>query len=167
VLWVSDRGKADASDWNAVLTLITDGYDVVSFDPRGLGETRMRYTAISVDDPAPAAQDFDRGYMNPLSGVLADYVYNSLLTGRPYMLQVIEDAEIAARFARVHLHATDMAITADGDAYTLAHDAAGVLRGLRLLPSASGRVLSWSALLMQQQETWPVQYVFPGGAYVR
>jgi len=58
-------------------------------------------------------------------------------------------------------------ITADGDAYTLAHDAAGALRDLRLLPSANGRVLSWSVLVAQQQETWPVQYVFPGGAYIR
>ena len=147
--------------------LIADGYDIVSFDPRGLGETRMRYTAMSMDDPTLAAQDFDRAYTSPLSGVLADYVYNSLLTGRPYLLQLIEDAEIAARFARVHLHATDIVITAEGDAYTLAHDAAGALRGLRLLPNANGRVLSWSALITQQQEIWPVQYVFPGGAYVR
>ena len=167
VLWLSDRGKADASDWNAMQALIADGYDIVSFDPRGLGETRMRYTAMSIDEPTLAAQDFDRAYTSPLSGVLANYVYNSLLTGRPYLLQLIEDAEIAARFARVHLHATDMAITAEGDAYTLAHDAAGALRGLRLLPNANGRVLSWSALITQQQEIWPVQYVFPGGAYVR
>jgi hypothetical protein len=144
--------------------LIADGYDIVSFDPRGLGETRMRYTATSIDDPTLAAQG---AYTSPLSGVLANYVYNSLLTGRPYLLQLIEDAEIVARFARVHLHATDMAITAEGDAYTLAHDAAGALRGLRLLPNANGRVLSWSALVTQQQEIWPVQYVFPGGAYVR
>ena len=60
----------------------------------------MRYTAMSIDDPTLAAQDFDRAYTSPLSGVLADYVYNSLLTGRPYLLQLIEDAEIAARFAR-------------------------------------------------------------------
>jgi len=146
---------------------VADGYDVVSFDGRASGETRMRYTAMSIDDPSLAQQEFDRAYTSPLSGVLADYVYNSLLTGRPYLLQLIEDTEIAARFARVHLQATDMAITADGDAYTLAHDAAGVLRGLRLLPSANGRVLSWSVLVAQQQETWPVQYVFPGGAYIR
>jgi acetyl xylan esterase AXE1 len=167
VLWLSDRGKADANDWNAVQALLADGYDVVSFDPRALGETRMRYTAVSIDDSSLALQDFDRAYTSPLSGVLADYVYNSLLTGRPYLLQLMEDAEIAARFARVQFHATDMAITAEGDAYTLAHDAAGALRGLRLLPNANARVLSWSALVTQQQEIWPVQYVFPGGAYVR
>jgi len=167
VLWVSDRGKANASDWDAVHTLMADGYDVVSFDSRGLGETRMRYTAVSVDDPTLATPDFDQAYTSPLSGVLADYVYNSLLTGRPYLLQMIEDAEIAARFARVHLNATDVAITAEGDAYTVAHDAAGTVRGLRLLPNPNGRMLSWSELVTRKQEIWPVQYVLPGGAYVR
>jgi hypothetical protein len=167
VLWVGDRGKADASDWNAIQALMADGYDVVSFDGRGLGETRMRYTAVSVDDPTLAVKDFDRAYTSPLSGVLADYVYNSLLTGRPYLLQMIEDAEIAARFARVHLNATDVAMTAHGDAYTLAHDAAATVRGVRLLPNENGRVLSWSELVTRKQEIWPVQYVFPGGAYVR
>ena len=52
--------------------------------------------------------DFDRAYVNPLSSVLADYVYNSLLTGRPYFLQMIEDAEIAIRFSRLKLHAGDV-----------------------------------------------------------
>ena len=37
LLWVSDRGKADAHDWSAMQQYIADGYDVVSFDGRGLG----------------------------------------------------------------------------------------------------------------------------------
>ena len=105
--------------------------------------------------------------MSPLSSVLADYVYNTLLTGRPYLLQMIEDVEIAARFARTHLKATDLAITAEGDAYTLAHDAAGVLTGVRLVPNSGGRLLSWSDVVAQKREIWPVQYVYPGGAYLR
>ena len=124
----------------------------------------MRYTAMSIDDPSLAQQDFDRAYTSPLSGVLANYVYNSLLTGRPYLLQMIEDVEIAARFARIRLNATDISITATGDAYTLAHDAADVLPGLRLLPDANGRVLSWAQLVKDKQEVWPVQYILPGGA---
>jgi len=114
-----------------------------------------------------AQQDFDRAYESPLSGVLANYVYNSLLTGRPYLLQMIEDVEIAARFARLRLNATDISITATGDAYTLAHDAADVLPGLRLLPDDNGHVLSWAQLVKDKQEVWPVQYILPGGAYVR
>ena len=135
MLWVGDNGKAGANDWDAVRQFIADGYDVVSFDCRGLGETRMRYTADSVDDPSLAKQDFDRAYANPLSSVLGDYVYNSLLTGRPYLLQMIEDVEIAARFARHRLERDGHLITATGDAYTLAHEAAEVLPGLRLLPT--------------------------------
>ncbi len=167
LLWVSDRGKADALDWSAMQKYVADGYDVISFDGRGLGETRMRYTAMSIDDPTLAQQHFDRAYVSPLSGVLANYVYNSLLTGRPYLLQMIEDAEIAARFARVHLHATDVSMTAAGDAYTLAHDAADVLPGLRLLPSGNAHALSWAQLVTEKQEVWSIQYTFPGGAYLR
>ena len=167
LLWVSDRGKADVHDWSAMQQYIADGYDVVSFDGRGLGETRMRYTAMSIDDPSLAQQDFDATYTSPLSGVLANYVYNSLLTGRPYLLQMIEDVEIAARFARIRLDATDTSITAAGDAYTLAHDAAGVLPGLKLLPTDDARVLSWAQLVKEKQEVWPIQYILPGGAYLR
>jgi hypothetical protein len=167
VLWISDHGKAGAADWGAMQKLLADGYDVVTFDGRGLGETRMRYRAVSEDDPTLVAGDFDTAYVSPLSSVLADYVYNTLLTGRPYLLQMIEDVEIAARFARTHLKATDLAITAEGDAYTLAHDAAGVLTGVRLVSNSSGRLLSWSEVVAQKREIWPVQYVYPGGAYLR
>ncbi len=167
LLWVSDRGKAGPHDWSAMQQYVADGYDVVSFDGRASGETRMRYTAMSIDDPSLAQQDFDRAYASPLSSVLANYVYNSLLTGRPYLLQMIEDVEIAARFARIRLNATDISITATGDAYTLAHDAAGVLPGLRLLPDDNGHVLSWAQLVKDKQEVWPVQYILPGGAYLR
>ena len=83
------------------------------------------------------------------------------------MLQMIEDVEIAARFARLRFNATDISITATGDAYTLAHDAADVLPGLRLLPDANGHVLSWARLVKEKQEVWPIQYILPGGAYVR
>src|SRR6202045_3680017 len=74
--------------------------DIVSVDPRGLGETRMPYKAESPDDPALAQMDLGHAYINPLSGVLAGYVYNSILTGRPYFLQMIEDVEIAGRFLK-------------------------------------------------------------------
>jgi acetyl xylan esterase AXE1 len=167
VLWFSDHGKASARDWKGLQKLLADGYDIVSFDGRGLGETRMRYRAVSEDDPTLVAGDFDSAYVSPLSSVLADYVYNTLLTGRPYLLQMIEDVEIAATFARTHLKARDLSITAEGDAFTLAHDAAGVLKGLRLLANADGRLLSWSDVVSQKREIWPVQYVYPGGAYLR
>jgi Acetyl xylan esterase (AXE1) len=167
VLWMSDHGKARAEDWPTLRKYVSDGHDVVSFDGRGLGETRMRYTAMSIDDPSLAQADFDHAYGNALSSVLADYVYNSLLTGRPYYLQLIEDVEIASRFAREHLGAQSLAVAAQGDAYTLAHDAAAVLPRLELLPDSGARVLSWADLVEKEQEVWPIQYLLPGGAYVR
>jgi hypothetical protein len=167
LLWFSDHGKAKPDDWMAVRERVSEGYDLVTFDARGLGETRMRYTAESVDDPSLALKDFDRAYVNPLSSVLADYVYNAVLTGRPYLLQMIEDTEIAARFARAHLNAATISIAAEGDSYTLAHWAANVLPGVRLVANGDNRVLDWADLVEHKQEVWPIQYVFPGGAYLR
>jgi len=83
------RGKVTLSDWPQIENLLSSGRDVVTFDFRGLGETRMAYTAVSPDDPLIGKLDFEHAYMNPLSGVLANYVYNSLLSGRPYFYQMI------------------------------------------------------------------------------
>ena len=167
LLWLGEIGKARASDWPKLKKYVADGYGVVSFDPRGLGETRMRYTAVSVDDPSLAMADFDRAYANPLSSVLGDYVYNALLTGRPYLLQLIEDVEIAARFSRAHLSAARLSVAGDGDAFTLAHWAAKVLPDLELVAGPDSRRLDWAQLVEQKQETWPIQYVIPGGAYLQ
>jgi hypothetical protein len=165
VLLVSDDGKA--TDWDDISARVLAGEDVVTFDSRGLGETRMQYRAESVDDPTLAQADPEAAYFSQLSGVLADYVYNSLLTGRPYHLQRIEDVEIASRFARQQLGAIDLSIAGAGDAYTLAHDAAAVLPGLRLQTREGSEPLSWAALVEHKTERWPIQYLLPEGAYVR
>ena len=143
------------------------GYDILSIDPRGLGETRMRYKASSPDDPTLAQLDFDHAYMSPLSGVLGDYVYNSLLTGRPYFLQMIEDVEIASRFAREKLnpHAEFM-VTGMGDAYTLASAVSETLPNVRLLSQPDARIEKWSDLVKQERDLWPIEYLMPGGAYI-
>ena len=117
LLWFSDRGKAGAADWDMVRARVAEGYDVVSFDARGLGETRMRYTATSIDDPSLGTLDYEQAYVSPISGVLADHVYNAVLTGRPYYLQLIEDVEIAARFSRLRLGARAVSVTAEGGMY--------------------------------------------------
>ena len=142
------------------------GYDVISFDFRGLGETRMPYKAVSPDDPAMARLDFDQAYTSPLSSVLAGYVYNSILTGRPYFLQMIEDAEIAGRFAQEKLGMRVSAVTAPGEAFSLAKDISETLPGIALLQQPDGRSLSWSAIVREKQEVWPIQYLLPAGAYI-
>ena len=145
------------------------GDAVVSFDPRGLGETRMRYKAVSIDDPALAALDEDAAYASPLSGVLANYAYNALLTGRPYLLDMIEDAELAVRFSRDTLGAQKVAVA---ECRRSAHPgrrhrrraprsrAGGARR--RAEPASPGR-RRWRTM----RETWPVPYLIPGGAGLR
>ncbi len=166
LLWFRESGKATAEDWPEIKKYVDEGYDIVSFDFRGLGETRMPYTAVSPDDPALGALDFDHAYVNSISGVLANHVYNALLIGRPYFLQMIEDSEIASRFAREKLGAKVVAITAPSDAYTLASAIAETLPGIELLPRPDAKVLKWSEIVEQKREIWPIQYLLPSGAYI-
>jgi hypothetical protein len=164
--WFREDGKATAKDWPEIERLLNQGLDVISFDSRGLGETRMPYTAVSPDDPLLGKLDFDHAYVNPISGVLANYVYNSLLTGRPYFLQMIEDAEIARRFATEKLHVNVAAVAAARDAYTLASAIAETLPSMTLLPEPNGKVLKWSEIVEQKRESWPIEYLLPSGAYI-
>jgi hypothetical protein len=166
LFWFSDRGKATAEDWPELVRFLQSGYSIVTLDFRGLGETRMPYTAVSADDPALGKLDFDHQYTNPLSGVLANYVYNSLITGRPYFFQTIEDAEVAKRFAMQKLGETVFAVTAAGDASVLASAIAEVFPEVKLLPQQNGAVLKWSELIENKKESWPIQYLVPGGAYI-
>jgi hypothetical protein len=110
--------------------------------------------------------DFDEAYVNSISGVLANYVYNSLLTGRPYFYQMVEDVEIARKFAKEKLQLHMTAVTASGANYTLASAVSEVLPGVRLLTNADAKVLRWSDLVEQKQEQWPIQFLVPSGAYI-
>ncbi len=167
LLWLGENGKVSASDWPTVTKYLDAGYDIVSIDPRGLGETRMPYKAASPDDPLLGQMDFDRAYVSPISGVLADYVYNSVLTGRPYLLQMIEDVEIVTRFADQKInHNSELAVIGTGDAYTLSSAAAETLPNIRFLPQPDAQVVKWSDLVEKKQELWPIQYLLPGGAYI-
>src|SRR5713101_4224859 len=166
LLWFSESGKVTAADWPEIKKYVDTGYDVVSFDFRGLGETRMPYTAVSPDDPTLGRLDFDHAYVNSISGVLANHVYNSLLIGRPYFLQMIEDAEIASRFSSERLGAKIVAVTAPAEAYALASAVAETLPGVKLLPQPDGKLLKWSEIVQQEREIWPVQYLLPSGAYI-
>jgi hypothetical protein len=166
LLWFSKNGKASANDWPEIVKNINLGYDIVTFDFRGLGETRMPYKAVSEDDPTLAQLDFDHAYVNPVSSVLADYVYNSLLTGRPYFLQMIEDAEIARRFANVKLQSAEVSVSSDSETYGLASVISEVLPEVKVLPQTGGEAIKWSQIVEQKQELWPIQFLLPGGAYI-
>lgn len=169
LLWIGENGKVTPNDWPGVQKYLDDGYDIVSVDPRGLGEMRMQYKAVSPDDPALAQLDFDRAYENPVSSVLADYVYNSLLTGRPYFLQMIEDVEIAERFARLQLnhHQANFAILGVGNGTTLASAVSEIVPDVRLLSAPNSSPLKWSEIVDQKTELWPIEYLLPGGAYIK
>jgi hypothetical protein len=124
----------------------------------------MPYKAVSIDDPELAALDERAAYLSPISGVLANYVYNSLLTGRPYFLQMMEDAEIVARFARARLGAERLAIAGPREARLLAVSISRTLPGIELLPGDDAPVDDWSRWVEEMRETWPIHYLLPSGA---
>ena len=156
----------DASDWAQIESLLRSGRDVITFDFRGLGETRMPYTAVSPDDPLLGKLDFDHAYMNPLSGVLANYVYNSLLSGRPYFYQMIDDAAVAKRFVEEKFKVKVTGVAAPGEAYTIAVAIAEVLPGVKPVRGAASAVMKWPELVEEKQESWPIWFLVPGGAYM-
>jgi dienelactone hydrolase len=164
VLTLALEGKVGVADWPAVVHRLDAGEEVLSFDLRAVGENRMRYRAASGDDPTLAEADEAQAYFNPLSGVLANHVYNSLLTGRPYFLEAIEDIEIVARFAREKLGRPRLALAPSGDAGALADAAARVLPDLEVQAPADAPPFRWSDVVEQMREIWPIQYLLPGGA---
>jgi hypothetical protein len=123
--------------------------------------------ATSIDDPSLGTLDYEHAYVSPISGVLANHVYNALLTGRPYYFQLVEDVEIAARFARLQLGARTVSVTATGHMASVAHDAAAVLPDVRLLDGDRSAPIAWSALVEREEEGWGIEFVVPGGAYIR
>jgi pimeloyl-ACP methyl ester carboxylesterase len=167
LIWLGENGKATAEDWPAIEKYVDDGYTVLSFDPRGLGETRMPFKAVSPDDPALAHLDFDLAYVSPLSSVLGGYEYNALLVGRPYLLQVIEDVEIALRFARAIAPRTPGTFVAgSGSGANVASLIAETLPDVKLVPNAANEPFQWSQLVENKTEMWPIQFLLPGGAYI-
>jgi dienelactone hydrolase len=163
LLDVALAGKVTAAEWPYLRERLDTGDAVVSFDLRGSGEDRMRYRAASVDDPAIAPSGEEDAYADPLSGVLANHVYNALLTGRPYLLEAVDDVAVAARFSREALGATRLAVAGRGDAGRLAVTASRLL-GLELANAGGLVVFSWREALERGQERWPIQYLVPGGA---
>jgi hypothetical protein len=127
----------------------------------------MRYKTASPDDPTLAKADFDQAYTDPLTSVLADYVYNSVLTGRPYFLQMIEDVEVAAHFVHEKTNEQpEFAVTGVGDAYSLANATSEVLPNIKLISEPGSRILKWSNLVEEKRELWPIEFLLPDGAYV-
>jgi hypothetical protein len=167
LIQVSLEGSLDPKGGDLIEPHLKAGWDVITFDPRGLGSTRMQYKAVSIDDPELAALGDNAAYRSPISGVLANHVYNALLTGRPYFLQMIEDAEIVVRFAREELRAQRVAIAGDGESRLYAASVARVLPGVELLPEDRSALRAWARWVEEMREDWPIHYLLPGGAFVR
>lgn len=167
ILWFSLDGKVSERNWSDVTRLIGDGYEVFSFDFRGLGETSMNYRVDAAGTSIKLHDSFDVAYVNPLGSVLADYVYNSLLTGRPYFLEMMDDIKIAELFVHSldsHLPRQHVTLVPNGEAYSLALRFQQIDPQVEILPPESASILDWSTLAAQGQEQWPIAFLMPSGA---
>ena len=169
VLWFRLEGHAIDKDWPQMLSLLSQGYEVYSFDFRGLGETRMNYRAVSEDDPGLVKGDLEQAHMSPLSSVLAGYVYNSLLTGRPYFLQLMDDVQIAARFAQSRRAPSPLPLTlcGIGDASQVAISLQRIDPEYKILPTSPTPAVNWAELVAHGQEDWPIAFLLPSGALLQ
>ena len=167
ILWFSLDGKATEKNWGEISRLVSEGYEVFSFDFRGSGETRMNYRVDS-DGAANATPDnFDEAYVSPLGSVLADFVYNSLLTGRPYFLEMMDDIKIAELFVHSldsHLPPRRLTLDGVGEAATLAIRFQEIDPEVAILAPESPSIVNWSTLVANGQEQWPIAFLMPSGA---
>ncbi len=167
LLWFSLEGKVAASTWPEVLKFVENGYQVLSFDFRGLGEDLMRYSTTSVDEARLPKNGMGRPDYNPLNSVVANYAYNALLNGRPYFLQMIEDAEIVVRFARQKFGAGDVQVVGHAGAAVLGHAIAAAIPRVQELQGRVVQKYPWAEIVEQKQELWPILFLMPDGAYIR
>jgi hypothetical protein len=167
LLSVELNSKAGQEDWEKIADLVKKGENVISFDFRGTGEDRMKFQATPSEYLTFDDMDSTEVYFNPLSGVFANYVYNSLLTGRPYFLQMIEDTEIVSRFLKSHLNVGEIKITATPDARLVAREIVQTLSDMKPKHAEDTSGLKWSDIVKQKQELWPIHNLMPDGALIR
>jgi len=146
---------------------VSNGESVITFDFRGAGKDRMKYLTESSDNIRFDNADSLAAYVNPLAGVMANYVYNSVLLGRPYFVEMIEDVEIATTFAREQLGIKEITVAGNQDIQLLLQQVTKTIPGVKLENNSNTAVLSWSQILNEKREIWPIQYLLPGGAYIR
>ena len=80
---------------------------------------------------------------------------------------LLKDAEIAIRFSTEKLHAGSFSIVTDPDSALLGSAIASTLPGVNPDPHPAADMMKWSEVLLQRRELWPIQYLLPGGAYIR
>jgi dienelactone hydrolase len=162
VLSLGLHGHIEPSDWSGVVKQLEAGFEVVSFDLRGTGESRITYK-VNSELPEPKPTDEREIYAFPTGSVLANHVYNAQLIGRPYLVEALEDVEIVTRFVQRQLGVSSVSVSGRGEADLLSRAAAQVFN-LSHVAAADAVTIDWSEIVEKGREVWPIQYMISGGA---
>lgn len=163
LLHVDLRGKVDASRWGDVARALADGRDVISLDLPGAGELRMPFKVAS--QPWIEALSDEERHAHPLSSVMGNYIYNGILTGRPYLVDAVETIAVVHAFARQRLGVSDVRVLGPGVSAALA-EAATVLPDLTVERVPGAEVFDPRRTVVEGIEMWPIEYLLPGAAYM-
>jgi hypothetical protein len=80
---------------------------------------------------------------------------------------MIEDTEIVSRFAQSQLKAKEIEITATVDTKMLAREIVETLPDIKPKSKEDINGTLWSEIVKEKRELWPIQYLLPGGAFIR
>ena len=76
-------------------------------------------------------------------------------------------AAVAKRFAEERLELRVAGVAAPGQAFTVAAAIAETTPGVKLVRESDSVQLQWRELVEKKEEAWPIEFLMPGGAYIR
>jgi dienelactone hydrolase len=165
-VWLKESGKIGPQEWPLLVQSLELGDEIVTFDFRGQGEDAMQYSTTGIDAALGGSATM-MSYDDPLSSVLANYVYNSLLIGRPYFLEMLEDTEIVLQFLRAHSKPGRICVETAVSAHLLGWAIHAVFPGTEKCKTPVGPPFNkWSDWAAAGGVEWPIQFLLPGGAFV-
>jgi hypothetical protein len=78
-----------------------------------------------------------------------------------------EDIEIVTRFIRLQLNVKEIKITATREATMLAREVVEIFPDIKPKRKEDIEGITWSEIINQKRELWPIQYLLPGGGFIR
>jgi hypothetical protein len=79
---------------------------------------------------------------------------------------MIEDTEIVCRFALTHLKANEIKVTSTPETKLLVRAIVETLPNINPKTNEDVQGVSWSEIVSEKRELWPIHYLLPDGAFI-